>query len=310
MDIYILSAESLGVRGLCCYVKTGERRILIDPGLALGYMRHRRLPHPEQVAMAEKARRTIIDAWKGATDIIFSHFHGDHVPLVDANPYQLRAGDLAGLNIKARVWCKNREHLSPTEVSRTETLRAVLGLDFLPGEDAVHGPMRFSRAVPHGDPEVTDDTVMMTLVEGDRRFLHAPDIQLLCDKTVSGILDWRPDILLAGGPPLYLSRLSEGQIDRAWQSALRLANALDLFILDHHLLRCTEGVAWLDRLSRTSGKAVLCAADFMGRKRAFMEANRETLYLRRPVPESWHEDYAKGLVTTEDYRQETRQSTE
>ena len=40
MTLEIIATESLGVRGMCCLVTTGERRILIDPGLALGYLRH------------------------------------------------------------------------------------------------------------------------------------------------------------------------------------------------------------------------------------------------------------------------------
>jgi len=302
MDIQILSAESLGVRGLCCYVKTGQRDILIDPGMALGYMRHKLLPHPKQVVMAERARRRIISLWEKATDIVFSHFHGDHVPLVDANPYQLHAMELAGLNNRTRAWRKNRDHLSPHEAVREESLRAALALHFLDGEDIRHGPLHFSCAVPHGDPDVTDESVMMTQVEEDRRFLHAPDIQLLHDQTVSEILEWQPDILLAGGPALYLSRLSEKQINRAWQNALRLARKIDLFILDHHLLRCTEGITWLDQLSTAAGKRVLCAADFMCKNRTLMEAERESLYRSLPVPEDWHEDYAKGKATTENYR--------
>ena len=103
MDIEILSAESLGVRGLCCNVKTRQRNILIDPGFALGYMRHKLLPHPRQVAMAEKARHRIINLWKKATDIVVSHFHGDHVPLIGANPYQLHVKELPGLNGMARI---------------------------------------------------------------------------------------------------------------------------------------------------------------------------------------------------------------
>lgn len=302
MDIQIFSAESLGLRGLCCYVKTEHKTVLIDPGLALGYMRHKLLPHPKQVAMAERGRRKIVSLWEKATDIVFSHFHGDHIPLADANPYQLHVKELAGLNSKAGIWRKNSEHLSPTEAAREESLRTSLGLHFLPGENIRHGPLHFSCAVPHGDPDITNESIMMTMVEEDQRFLHAPDIQLLHNQTVSRILEWQPDILLAGGPPLYLSRLTDEQIHRAWQNALRLARGIDLFILDHHLLRSNEGITWLDRLSKAADKHVLCAADFMGKSRTFMEAKRQSLYQGFPVPEGWHEDYANGKATTEDYR--------
>jgi len=301
MEIEILTAESLGVRGLGCHVAAGGRRILIDPGFALGYMRHKRLPHPRQVALAERARRRIIRLWDQATDIVFSHFHGDHVPLVDANPYQLDAHALMGLNQHARTWRKRLEHLSPHEAAREASLKAVLDMDFLDGENVTAGVLRFSRAVPHGDPDETHESVMMTLIEEEKRFVHAPDIQLLCNETVSEILDWQPEIVLAGGPALYLSRLSREQMERAWQNALRLGRGAHVLILDHHLLRSTQGVAWLDRLSKALGKPVLCAADFMGAKRQFLEAERERLYQRFPVAQDWHEAYAKGQATTEGY---------
>ncbi|MBW1784572.1 MAG: hypothetical protein JRL30_27990 [Deltaproteobacteria bacterium] len=302
MKIEILTAESLGVRGLGCTVIAGERHILIDPGFALGYVRHGRLPHPKQVVQSERVRARIIDLWQSATDIVLSHFHGDHVPLVEANPYQLNARQLAGLNQDVRIWRKRLAHLSPLEATREVSLRSVLGIHLLDGEDRRDGPLSFSCAVPHGDPETTDELVMMTLVEGERRFVHAPDIQLLCDETVSFILKWKPDILLAGGPPLYLSRLTPRQLERCWDNGLRLAQCVDAFILDHHLLRSMEGMAWLERLSAAAGKRVLCAADFMGQRRRPMEAKRESLYRQFPVPEDWHEAYARGEVTTDPYR--------
>ena len=39
MHIEILATESLGVRGLSCSVTTAGRRVVIDPGAALGYQR-------------------------------------------------------------------------------------------------------------------------------------------------------------------------------------------------------------------------------------------------------------------------------
>ncbi len=89
MDITIIGTESLGVRGLSCMIETGARRILIDPGVALGYLRHGHLPHPCQVAVGAAVREKIIAAMPDATDIVISHYHGDHIPLADANPYQL-----------------------------------------------------------------------------------------------------------------------------------------------------------------------------------------------------------------------------
>ena len=81
MEIEILGAESLGVSGLSCLVKTAKRRILIDPGVALGYQRGGLFPHPVQVAAGEKVREAILNRLTSATDVVISHFHGDHMPL-------------------------------------------------------------------------------------------------------------------------------------------------------------------------------------------------------------------------------------
>ena len=50
---------------------------------------------------------------------------------------------------------------------------------------------------------------MMTRVDtGGTVFVHASDIQLLDKQTVDTVIRWRPDIVLAVGPPLYLEQLS------------------------------------------------------------------------------------------------------
>jgi predicted metallo-beta-lactamase superfamily hydrolase len=208
MHIEIIGTESLGVRGFCCFIKTKDRNILFDPGVALGYMRHKLLPHPAQIAVDEKARERIINAWSKSTDIVLSHFHGDHVPLADANPYQLDIRRLIGLNPWVRIWTKDPSHFSPTEENRATSLTAILHVDLMSAEGKKDGPMTFSGPVPHGETNCKLETVIMTRIEEDEVFVHAPDIQLLDDDTVSKIIRWNPDIVFAGGPAIYLSLLS------------------------------------------------------------------------------------------------------
>jgi hypothetical protein len=59
MKIEIIGVESLGVRGLCCFVAVAEQKILIDPGIALGFFRRGQAPHPTQVAVDEVIRESI-----------------------------------------------------------------------------------------------------------------------------------------------------------------------------------------------------------------------------------------------------------
>ena len=307
MHIEILGAESLGVRGLSCVVEVKGRKIVIDPGLALGYQRYGLLPHPAQVAVGEQVRRKIIAALKEATDVVLSHFHGDHVPLPDANPYQLRAQQVAPLCRAIRFWAKGPEGLSHNMARRREALCKTLGRNLPNAEGQRDGPvMTFSLPVLHGGRRSKLGTVMMTRIEdaGDV-FVHASDIQLLDGKAVSLVLAWRPNMVLVGGPPLYLPWLSSEQRKRAWENALRLARGVETLILDHHLLRSEKGLSWLGRLSSGTGHGVICGADFMGYPRRLLEARRRQLYDEMPVPEGWHEAYARGDADTSPYRDYT-----
>lgn len=302
MYIEILAAESLGVRGLCCFVKTKNHRILIDPGIALGYSRFGLLPHPIQVAVDERIQKKIIERWSESTDIVISHFHGDHTPLASANPYQLAIRRIIGLNQRVRILTKDLSKLSAIEKKRVEFFPINLKKNLISVEEKRKGPMTFSKSVPHGEANKILETVMMTKIsEGRDAFVHASDIQLLNNEAISKILSWTPNIVLAGGPPLYLSKLSKNQIKKAWYNAKQLACKVDILILDHHLLRSFEGLRWLKRLSLETGKKVICAADFMKRPRMLLEAKRKQLYKDMPVPRDWHENYAKGKVNTNSY---------
>lgn len=115
------------------------------------------------------------------------------------------------------------------------------------------------------------------------------------------MIGWRPDIVLAAGPPLYLDRLSNSVRETAWRHAVRLARHIEVLILDHHLMRGREGAGWLDALSTTVGKQVYCAADYMRQPRRLLEAERDQWYQRVPVPEGWHDDYAQGRVNLDGY---------
>jgi predicted metallo-beta-lactamase superfamily hydrolase len=292
MTIEIIGTESLGIRGLCCLVKIKERRIVIDPGIALGYMRNGLPPHPCQVAVGQKVRQNIIKALETATDIVFSHFHGDHIPLLHANPFQLSFQQLPTNFQDLRCWSKSDKDLSAKIQLRSFELAELLGPNMKVAEGCSEGPLKFSEAVPHGLPNSRFGSVMMTRIDmGDSVFVHASDIQLLDNAAVEKILKWQPDIVFASGPPLYLRSLNATLRKQAWENALRLARNVNTLILDHHLLRCEGGAVWLDNLKKTSGGKVCCGADFMGKPRLLLEARRSYLYQKMPVPENWHQDY-------------------
>ena len=95
MQIEILGTESLGVRGLSCLVEVKDRKIVIDPGLALGYNRHGLLPHPLQVSVGESVRQKILT--------VLEDFGTDTERYVSRHPWAnrlARGADIGGKRMK------------------------------------------------------------------------------------------------------------------------------------------------------------------------------------------------------------------
>jgi predicted metallo-beta-lactamase superfamily hydrolase len=302
MRIEIFGTESLGVRGLSCRVEAGGRVIFIDPGIALGYRRHGLLPHPFQVAVGRSIRRRIISALKEATDIVISHYHGDHIPLVDANPYQLDASMVPALKPEVRFWTRSTLGLSVRISKRAEALSFALDREFHSDEGKGDEVITCSQPMPHGVNHSRLGSVMMTRIEDEGDvFVHASDIQLLNRESVAQIIEWHPHTVLTSGPPLYLRRLSPQQRGQARQNALSLSRAVDTLIVDHHIARSERGIGWLKQISSETGGRVICAADYMNRPRLLLEAWRRRLYRDMPVPENWHDAYARGEADVKSY---------
>lgn len=302
MRIKIIGAESLGVRGLCCVVETEDRKIVIDPGVALGYRRHGLLPHPVQVAAGERVKVAIEKALEDATDVVISHYHGEHHPMVDANPYQLSAERVAESLGHPRLWARGTQDLSPSQIQRAQALAQKINRILPPSEGLNDGCLTFSPPVPHGE-QGRGGMVMMTRIEDQRGvFVHASDIQMLNDEAIDQILVWRPTVVLASGPPVYLPSLTLNKREGALRRTLTVAREVDTLILDHHLMRSREGERWLDWVSSLADHRVICAADFIGRNRNLLEAERVLWYRKMPVPNGWHEAYAHGEATTDAYQ--------
>ncbi|RXA14702.1 hypothetical protein EQO05_15140 [Methanosarcina sp. MSH10X1] len=301
MQIDILGCESLGARSLACVVKTDDSTILIDPGVALARLRSGLLPHPVEVAAAFRIREKVLSAFGEATDIVISHFHGDHMPMRAEDPYQLPMAALPsrdGINF----WCKGPEKISGLSSKRRHELSDFLGFPLPASEGRKSGSMEFSSPVPHGAREKGFGTVMMTRIrEGDEVFVHSSDIQLLNREAVLKILAWEPTIVFASGPPLYLSYRVPEAGKEASENALLLSRHADTLILDHHLLRSFEGYDWLKELAEKAASRVLCGAEFMGKAPELLEAQRKALYEKKPVPSGWHEAYAGGKAGFEEY---------
>lgn len=301
MQIEILGCESFGARSLACVVKTDDRTILIDPGVALARLRSGLLPHPIEVAAAFRIREKVLSAFGQATDVVISHFHGDHMPMRAEDPYQLPMEALPSLD-GINFWCKGPEKISGLSSKRRRELSDFLGFPLPASEGVKSDNMEFSTPVPHGTREKGFGTVMMTRIcEGDEVFVRSSDIQLLDREAVLKVLAWEPTIVFASGPPLYLSHRVPEAGKEASENALLLARHVDTLILDHHLLRSFEGYSWLKELAGMVESQVLCAAEFMRKTPELLEAQRKNLYEKAPVSSGWHKAYSKGKAGFEEF---------
>ncbi len=69
-------------------------------------------------------------------------------------------------------------------------------------------------------------------------------------------------------------------------------------------MRSREGERRLDWVSPLTEYKVICVADFMGQNRNLLEAERPLWYKRMPVPQGWHEAYARGEADVKAYARE------
>ena len=306
-NIKILAAESLGVRALCCLVEKDEQRILIDPGISLGYTRQGLLPHPIQIAADEIIRKNIIKELKEASDLVISHFHGDHIPFAEANVYQIKLSEVKEYLKGINIWSKSAEDESHKFQERAWNLK-FNSTKFTAVEGESFGDISFSKPVFHGEKDSFLGRVMMTKIKlQDKVFVHASDIQFLYRPTIKKLIKMKPDLVVASGPPLYLSHVDQKMAAEAAENILLLSSVVETLIIDHHLLRSEGGLTYLRKLNDKSQNQIISAADFMGIKPCLLEARREELYDRFSVPAGWHKKYEAGQVDTIDYLLKARE---
>jgi len=149
--------------------------------------------------------------------------------------------------------------------------------------------VKFSEPVFHG-PENSEMgwVLMVTISFGGEKFLFAPDVQgPMSSRPSEIILCERPQLLLIGGPPLYLvpSRVTENQMEISLANLRRIVRQIPHVILDHHILRDEE---WQQKTvevfyeTYSSGSTLQTAAEYLGEKNRFLEANRKKLFQEDP----------------------------
>jgi predicted metallo-beta-lactamase superfamily hydrolase len=300
-----LAAESLGVRSMCTYVETPDVRILLDAGVSLCPNRFGFPPHPQEFDAIREARQKIAEMAKKADIVTISHYHYDHhTPSFEDWLVNWTKADETAMTIyqgKILLVKNPREQINSSQRERAwmfaktggRYAEKMLNADhqsFAFGETTIE----FSEPVFHGPENSELGWVLMACISfRDEKFMFAPDVQgPMSPRPLQVILEEKPQLLMIGGPPTYLvpSRVSDKQLQLSLRNLSEIARNIPHIILDHHILRDAD---WQQKTVETlyetynAGSVLQTAAEFAGRKNAYLETNRKSLFAENPPQEEF-----------------------
>lgn len=276
MEIIPIVSDSLGVRSLCVYVSTTDINILIDPSAALCPNRYGLPPTSEEIDALHFYKEKIREYALKTDLFIISHYHYDH--------YDPEEIFYEGKWVIAKDPSKNINKSQKTRgLSYWNAFRNKCRLEIADSNSYEYGStsVEFSAPVPHGPPKTPLGFVIMTSIEcGSRKFLHASDVQgPILQSTTDEIINRNPDIVVIDGPPTYLLNtcFSRSDLNLVKKNLIRIAENVDILILDHHLLRDLHYRSIMREVYRYSN--VLTFAEFLGKDLRMLEAKRKFVSL-------------------------------
>ena len=295
--------ESLGVRSMCTFIETPDVQVLVDAGVALG-PRLRRLPHPREYQARNECRAKIREFAERADVITVSHYHNDHhTPNYTETVWLGSSAEEAEQIYRGKVVLVKdvRNAINFSQRRRgwmfQQFVKKIGGrCEVADGKTFEYGStkVRMSEPVPHGEERSGLGWVLMTTVQsGEEKVLHASDVQgPMAGKTVRAILREKPDLVVLGGPPLYLEgvKVEKSSIRSGMENAARVAAAVPNVIFEHHVLRSPdwrEGTKVVYESGMSVGHRVLTAAEYGGGEPILLESIRERLYEEEPPSDAF-----------------------
>jgi hypothetical protein len=300
-----LAAESFGVRSMCTLIETPDITVLLDAGISLCPYRFGLPPHPVEFQTISKLRKKIAEAADKAEVVTISHYHFDHhtpsfedwlVNWTEANETAqriFRGKKVLMKNPRDKINASQRERawvFQKTGGKYAEKLESADGKAFAFGNTLV----RFSDAVVHGSEDAMLGWVIMAAVDYEgERFMFAPDIQGPMSKhTFELILSTKPDLIMLGGPPLYLagSRVDINRINEGLRNLEGIMEAVPTVIVEHHALRdetWMQKAASIYKKAQAANHRVMTAAEYIGNENFFLEFKRKQLYNDFPPTEEF-----------------------
>jgi hypothetical protein len=294
-----LAAESLGTRSMCTFVETRDVKVVLDAGVSLAPLRFQLPPHPREYEAMRESRKRIEKKAILADVVTISHYHFDHhtpsftdwvsiwsTPETARKIYENKL--VLVKNYKKYVNFSQRRRgwvFAKTGGKYAKKLEMADGKTFQFGDTL----LGFSEPVFHGSQDTSLGWLLTTTIMcKDEKIVFAPDVQgPMSDSTMRMIIEEQPQLLIIGGPPLYLAgfRVSEMQVNDGLERLKRLVIAVPFTILEHHLLRAEN---WREQskavfeTAQKTGHEVVSAAEFLGREEDLLEARRKQLFEAEP----------------------------
>ncbi len=305
LKITPIAAESFGVRSMCTLVETPDIAVLLDAGISLAPYRFSLLPHPLEFQAIAGLRRRIAEAANKAKVVTISHYHFDHhtPSYEDFLVNWTQDGETARqiYQDKAVIMKNPRKNINPSQRHRAWMFQQTGGKTasklLLADDGEFHfgeTTLRFSEAVPHGPEEAFLGWVVMAIVECDgEKFMHTSDVQgPMVARTAQIILGVKPDVLMVGGPPLYLGgfKVDDRQLDMGLRNLRRFVEDIPITIVEHHILRdeqWRQKVKLIVEAATIAKHKVVTAAEYAGKENSFLESRRRELYLEHPPSEEF-----------------------
>jgi len=278
MKIIPISSDSMGVRSMATYVETKDCKILIDPSAALGPKRYNLPPHQKEQEVLFNTKNKISEVANKCDILTISHYHYDHY---DPNEVFYKDKKVFAKDINSNINKSQKQR--GTDFKKTFEDKCEL----IYCDDSKHifgsTELTFSPPFFHGPENVRLGYVIMTTVDdGEKKMLHASDVQGPVTQTAKDyIIDQKPDLLIMDGPPsIFLGwKFSMQNLQDAGDNLVEIIESLKCeVILDHHLLRDLKYREVFPKPYEKYGEMVKTFAEYIGKKNNTLEAHRKKLW--------------------------------
>ncbi|MFW9890425.1 MAG: hypothetical protein ACFFER_19795, partial [Candidatus Thorarchaeota archaeon] len=275
IEVMPLAAESLGVRSFCTLIKTPDIHMVLDPSAALA-MRARLEPHPIEYQTLIRSLERIFVESRNADVLSISHYHYDHIRpgFTDFRYNMSSREDLQRLFDGKVILAKdNRDNINPSQRRRgfyfeKDVQPISERLFWSDGRTFEFGATKVvcSKPLSHGPYDTKLGYVVATSIKHEGHSVtFAPDLQgPVVQEDLEYILSTSPDILLVGGPPIYLRKFEEQHRKSAYLSLTSLVTKIPLVVVDHHLMRSKEWLNWLHpikQIAESAGNQIVSVAE-------------------------------------------------